>query len=367
MPRPSVVIALVALGSVAFVGQTWANFSKTTSNDSNVVTAKRIFPTTETTTAWDVSDQASGTATNVSDQGALAGDGRTFNTGSWGSAYSATRYTETTFASPLPDGLSISNLAFNFAYKGTNAADTVCLYFEVRRTSNGALLGSHGSTTTPVRTCTTGTGAQSFSEPLPEITTSADANDLTVRVYATVSGSRPITVDQGVITGTASNGFGSFTLNETKYVDRATGTAFSFPYGPAATDATSATYSAWATTFSTTRFLKFTFPTAFVPTGATITGVTYTNTYRSSVSGKSTCVYYEFWNGATQVTSRGSSTSSYSCSDTANNWKTDSISLPEVNTAAEVNGLFVKLFGKDTGSVSSVHDVQTITVSYYLD
>jgi hypothetical protein len=366
MRRRRVVAALAVVACGIGAASAYAAFSKTTSNPSNTITAKRIFANTTTTSAWQVSDQADGTAANATDQGAVAGDGRTFNTGSWGSSFSSTRWTETTFTSALPPSLTVSGAQFNFTYNATNAADTVCFYIETRRTSTGALIQAHGSSGSPLR-CATGTAVQTVNTPLSEIATSADANDLTVRVYTSVSGLRPVTVDQGVVTGTASNGFGSFTLNETKYVDQASGSNFQFPYGVAAVGGATTTFSAWTAAFGTSRFLQFTFPSTFVPSGATINSATLTHVYRSNTSGKSTCVYYEVWNGATLIVSKGSSGSAFSCSDTANNWKTDSISLPEVNTAAEVNGLFVKVFGRDTQPGASQHDAFTLTVNYHLD
>jgi hypothetical protein len=360
------LVALAALASIVATAPTWAAFNKTTSNASNTVTAKRIFPLTETSTAWSISDQADSTAANVNDQGAFLTDGRTFDTGSWSNAFSGTRYTETTYAAPLPTGLTISSLTFNLDYRPNTSTDTACFYLEVRRASNNALLGTHGSTGTP-QGCATGASFTSASVSLSEITTSADANDLKIRMYARNTGLRPITIDRGTVTGTASNGFGSFTLYETDYMDQATGSAFNFPFAPNAADGTSVTYSAWATTFNASRYVQFTFPSNFIPSGATVTGVTYTSRFRSNTSGQSTCVWYEIRTSSGVIGTHGSTGTPFGCSDTANNWKTDSISLPEVDTAAEVNGLIVRFYGRDTGSVGSQFDQQQIAVTYYLD
>jgi hypothetical protein len=359
------LVAVAALAAVAATAPAWAAFSKTTSNASNTVTAKRIFPLTESSTAWSISDQADSTAANASDQGAFL-DGVSFNTGPWSNAFSATRYTETTYATPLPPGLTTSSVAFVLDLRPSVSTDTVCFYFEVRRISNNAVLGTHGSTASPVQ-CATGASFTSTSTPLTEITSSADANDIKIRVYARNTGSRPMTIDRGVVTGTASNGYGSFTLLETNYMDQATGGSFNFPFGPNAADGTSVTYTAWATTFNSGRYLQFTFPSDFVPSGATITGVTYTSRYRSSTSGRSTCVWYEFRTSSGVITTRGDTTTPQSCSDTANNWQTDSFSVSQVDTDAEVDGLIVRMYGKDTGPVGSAIDQQQISVTYYLD
>src|SRR3954469_2757712 len=210
------VVPLALLACAVATVPTWAAFRKTTSNGSNVVPANRIFPTTETATAWSISDQADSTAANVSDQGAFL-DGISFDSGSWGSAFSATRYTETNYATPLPPGLTTSSVAFVLDFKPSVSTDTVCFYFEVRRISTGAVLGTHGSTASPVQ-CATEASFTSTSTPLSEITSSADANDIKIRLYARNTGSRPVTIDRGNITGTASNGYGSFTLYETNYM-----------------------------------------------------------------------------------------------------------------------------------------------------
>jgi hypothetical protein len=367
MSRRSVLAALaLLLVSAAVTGTSLAAFSSTTTNTSNLVTAKRIFPVTESTPPWTISDQADTTAANMNDQGAYLGDGRNFDTGPWSNAFSGTRYVEVTYASPLPPGLTISNLSFDMNYRPNNSGDTVCFYFEVRRASNNALLGTHGSTGSPVQ-CATGASYTASSTPLPEITTSADANDLKLRVYARNTGSRPLNMDRGTVSGTASNGYGSFVLAETHYMDQASGSPFNFPFPLNAAEATSVTYSAWATTFNASRYVQFTFPSDFVPAGATILDFDYTSRFRSSTSGRSTCVWYEFRTTSGVITTRGSTGTPFGCSDTSNNWKTDAIDVGEIDTPAEVNGLIVRFYGRDTGPVGSAFDQQQISVAYHLD
>lgn len=368
--RRSVPVLLVALACAIAAATAYAAFGSTTTTGSNIVTAKRIFPGARSETAYVVSDQATGGAVNKNDPQGTAADGVTSTTGIWATTFAATRFLETTYSAPLPSGISISGLSYDLTWAGTNAADTVCFYFEVRRTSNAAVLATHGSTGTPVA-CMTGTTLTTTSTPLPEITTSADANDLTVRLFMKVTTARAVTVDRATVSGTGGNGFGAFTLQQTKYLDRAAaGANAALPYNLFAAEgvaATATTYNVWALAFSATRYLKFTFPAQHVPTGSTITSVTLTNIYRSSTSGKSTCVYYESYQGGTLVGANGSSGASFSCSDTVNGWKTDSVTLTNVDTPAEVNGLIVRIYGKDTGPVGTSVDQIKLTVNYYLD
>lgn len=320
-------------------------------------------PYTATTSAWDIRDASAGAAeANSSAQNAFA-EALTFPTGNWATAFSTTRYVDFDVNSPLPAGFPVSGAAFNFKYAAPQAGDTVCFWFEVRRASSNALVAAHGSAGSPVD-CTTGTTLKTVGPTaLPELNTTDLANDARIRVYGRSTGSRPITIDLATVSGTQQST--SFTLYTNSYTDAATGTATTYPWTLAAAGGLAyTTTGSWANAFSATRYLKLTFP-SYIPSGATVTGATFTHSFRSPTSGRTACYYLEVYSGPTLVTSRGSSGASYSCNSTTA-YKTDAISLPEINTPGEANGTIVKMYFNVTGATprTTDHDVATLAINY---
>jgi hypothetical protein len=103
----------------------------------------------------------------------------------WTTAFNSSRYLIITFGSYVPSGSVISAVSLVHTWKSATTA-SACYYFEVY---NGAvLLGTHGSSGSPV-SCNTGTMATDTIS-LPEATAVADANAVTVKLYAKSAGSR---------------------------------------------------------------------------------------------------------------------------------------------------------------------------------
>ena len=120
------------------------------------VGAGRIFPGTHSTSAFVVSDTSGGGgAVDRSSPFAAAADGLTQSTGSWSTAFSASRYVQFDLNSPLPDGLGAS-ATFNLRFASSFARATLCVYLDVRRTSTGSVLGTYGSSGSPLA-CASGT------------------------------------------------------------------------------------------------------------------------------------------------------------------------------------------------------------------
>ena len=362
------VVAAVALGA----------FSRTTSNTGNSVKAKRIFPGTSparTTSSWVISDAADGSAASVTDGVALA-DGTLRNTSNWTNAFGTTRFITFDFMGGLPASVPVTGVTFDFNFMPNAGGNTGCFYFEVIQTSTGSVLssGTHGSAASPISPCATGTSTTNYSVPLTEITSSDQLNDLSVKVYGRESGGRPFKIDLVRISGNYTYGgtFQRFAKTSTDTADGSASTAAPWgAWGAASVDTTNfQTGGNWATTFNAARLVQVTFPT-YVPSGATITGVTFTNRYRSNgAAPRRDCFYYEAWSGATPLQTYGSTNSATPtyCSDTLGNWQTDAINMTtEVNTPAKANGLIVKMYGFDSGGTRSNHDQITLTVDYYLD
>lgn len=356
------LLALLAIAATG-VGRTSAAFTSTTSNDSNTFASKRIFPAVRSESAWTISD-STGTTTDKSDAFAASG-GNTYTTGSWSSSFSTSRWLSFAFDNPRAAGISTSNVAFNFDFAPTTSTDTACFYFDVVQTSTSTVLATHGSSASPVA-CATGASFTTTSTSLPEITSTDLANDLTIKVYAKESGNSTIKVDRAMITGDTPYTTG-FPLYEQSYRDQANGFAsVSTPWSLIAQDGTGyVAANNWSTTFGT-KSISFTFPASHVPTGATVTSVTLTSRYKSNTSGDIACAYYETYSGATLLGSHGSSSSAYSCT-TAGGTTTDTITLSEVTTPAQVNGLIVKMYCKENSNKKTNHDLLQLDVNYYLD
>jgi hypothetical protein len=321
--------------------------------------------TTITTSAWNLRDGSTGTLADESAPSAFSGDGRTFNTGNWGTAFSPTRYVEFDSNTTLPAGKAVSGAAFNYRRAATTAGDTVCHYLEVRRISTGAVLGTHGSSATPAG-CVTGTAMTTTSTPLPEIASTDVANDARIRIYTRSTAALATTIDLATLSGTA--GSTPFTLYTRNYIDTSAGGApASYPWSQIAADGTLfAPAGTWNTSFQSTRYLRATFP-AYVPTGATVTGTTLRHRYRPVTSGNNACWYAEVYSGGALIGTHGSSLAPIGCNSSNTTWATDSVTLPAVNTPGRANDLTVRLYFRGSASGSgrrTEHDLTEVGLTY---
>ena len=310
---------------------------------------------------WDVRDSSSGTEANASDALSFSGDNRTAASGAFPTAFSTSRYAEFKYEAPIPAGVTLSNSAFNVRFAAAAGGDTACFYFEARRSSTGEVLGTYGSAATPVG-CVTGTALVSSSTPMPQVTSSDQARDLSIRVYVRSSGSRGITVDLATVSSTALDH--NYTIYERSTTDASSGTPTVYPWG-LATASDNAFYTSaanWTSAFATTRYLRFAFP-AVAPASGTITGATFSHSYRSASTG-TTCHYFEIYSGTTLIGTRGSAASPYSCNSSTTASVTDSVSMAEVNTVARANSLVIKMFVRNSGSSTSRHDLARLDLTY---
>lgn len=355
-----VACVLLAAGGHA-IGGTRAAFTATTANPSSFA-AKQIFPATRSWSPWDLRDSSSGTETDVSDAEAFST--RTTTTGTWSSAWTTTRYITYDMNDPLPAGVAVSSPVFTFDFSDSrnSAADQACFYFEVLRRSTGAVIGTHGSSASPIA-CQATTTILTTTTPIPEVTTSDIANDLRIRVYAMQSTNRAMIVGRAIVDGSTT--VAPFTLYETSTVDAATGTPVTTKWAVSVGDLTGyQSASAWPTAFGATRYLKTTFP-AYLPAGATVTSAQLVHTYRSVTAGQTTCSYFEVYSGATLLATHFSAAAP-SCNATTT-FATDTVSLPELTTAALVNGVTIKLFVRNSGGGRSQHDLFRLNVAYGVD
>ncbi len=319
-------------------------------------------PATISTSAWDVRDASSGTESNQSEAHGFANDGRTATSGSLLAGFDTSRYLQFDYNAPLPPGLGVSGASFNFNFAAGGGGQTACFYFEVRRVSTGNVIGTHGSAASPVD-CQTGTTLKTSTTPLPEVSSSQIADDLRVRVFVDNSLLGGITRDLATVSGTAAGT--PFALYETTITDTTGLTTNTTPWGLAASGDGAAYQSTnnWQTSFSGSRYLKLSFP-AYVPSGVPVNSVSFSHAYRSATLG-TTCFYFEVYSGTTLIGTHGSSGSPVSCNSSTSTYVTDTVSLPEVDTAAKADDLSIRLYLRNsTGLSASQHDLAQLQITY---
>jgi hypothetical protein len=178
----------------------------------NDVAAGRIFRDERTTAAFDVTDASSGSATNQSSATAFGADSRYFLSRVWPTTFDNGRYLELEPNAPLPAGLDTSDVTLNLRLWSDLGTGSVCIYVELRRASDDALVSSHGSSGSPLA-CTSGTSASTLNVGLNAVGTTDLANDLKIRIFARDSSAGAMSVDQATVSGDSP--YASFTLYPT--------------------------------------------------------------------------------------------------------------------------------------------------------
>ena len=320
-----------------------------------------LVPQTLTTSAWDLRDaSAGGSEVNVSDPIAFASDGRTVDTSTPPTSFNTSRYLEIDANGPLPANVSPISATFNMRFAAGAASSTACFYFDLRRASTNAVLATHGSATNPLG-CVTGTAQTSFSTALPAVSSTAIANDLRIRVYIRRSGAGAPVVDQAAASVLTSQG--AFALYDEVFTDRLSGGATTRTWPLVASgDTTYVSASTWPTAFSSSRYLRLTFP-AYVASGVTVSGASFLHRFRRSGGGGSACWYLEVLQGTTVIGTHGSAASPISCTS-GNSYRNDTVSLPEINSPARANGAVLKIYVRSTNGRSSEHDQANLTINY---
>ncbi|HEY8216764.1 MAG TPA: signal peptidase I [Acidimicrobiia bacterium] len=354
-------------GTFSYVVESYysGNSATWTSADSNEASATVNPALPVATTAWDMRDASVGSELDKTDVFYAAGDSRSTAALAWGTAFDTTKYLQWDFSSALPSGLSASSVAFNFRFAANRSSETACFYFETRRASTGAVVATHGSSSAPAG-CVTGTTQQTISTSLSEINTSALANDVRIRLYGKESGARSALLDMATVSGTTAAGTGAaqnFTLYEVRYTDNGAGLVnpTSSPWTIALADGTIYQTSIWSSSFASTRYLKFTFP-SYAPNGTAVSAASFTMSYLGNNSSNA-CYYFEVLQGSTVIGTHGSTSSPVSCNATAS-LVSVTTPLPEVDTAAEANGVAIKVYMKNASSVQTSHDLIRLDYSY---
>jgi hypothetical protein len=216
-------IAILALSAGVGLQASLALFTASGAGTS-FIGAKAIFPGERVTPAFVVGDASGGGApVDRSSQLGFSADGLTFTSSAWSSAFTGSRYLDFDLNASLPGGLAVPTASFEFRFSSAAAGATACYYFEVRRISTGAVVGTYGSSGSPIA-CVAGT-TTSFSTTsiASAVVSTDDLNDLRIRVLGDDSGSNGMVLDQATVSGASD--FASYTLYPVRFSDAADGTA----------------------------------------------------------------------------------------------------------------------------------------------
>ena len=357
------VAAGAALAMFVTTSAAFAAFTSLASGGGGSLSTQRIFQGVRSAWPSDIRDASGGGAeTNSSDTLSYA-DGVVATTKSWTSAFGPTRFDDFDFSGGRPAGVAVTSATFNFTFAPSRSNDSACFYIEVRRASTNVLLGTHGSSGSP-SACSSGSTVSATVSVSPEVTTTDIANDLRIRVYANNSTNRPLKIDLASVSITTP--WSTTSLFERRWDDEANAAAAVVVWPFVATDGTAyTTVGNLATAFSTTRYVKFT-PNQVVPAGAAISSAQAQFAYKSATAGDTTCWYVEVYNGATLIGTHGSSASPVSCNATSS-YVTDTVSLPELNTAAAASNLVLKVYLRNSGSRKASVELVQVDVDYHLD
>jgi hypothetical protein len=356
--------SLVAIATGVFYGALGTSVAGAlfgaSASSSLSVSSSRIFPTAQSTSAWDLQDASAGGAAATSTDPLYAVDGRTFATSNLTSSFAATRYVEVALSAPLPTEVALTNVSLSLT-AAQSGGGTACVYVQVRRASTGAVLGTLGSATTPLGCSSSQTQATSAT-PISFVTSSTVADDLKLRIFMRSSSNKKLAFDRVAVTGEMTSS--PFTLYETSLVDASSGTASTTAWSLAADDATTyTTAAAWPASFDASRYLQISFP-AEVPSGSEITAASLTHAYASNTGGSS-CIWVEIYNGTNLLDTHGTAAEPLSCNGTTTQ-QTDVVDLPEIDSVTEANNVKVRIYGRNANSDRTRHGLVTLTVEYAL-
>lgn len=219
-------IAMLVSVGVAGIGLSLAVFTAPQEQEA-LFGSKTLFPGERVTPAFQVGDSSSGTEIDRSSSFAFSADSLTTTTSPWSTAFAADRYLEFDLNDSLASGVAVSAATFDFMFASSGAGEA-CYYVEVRRISTGAVLGTYGSSGSPVG-CVTGTTLTSFSTPVPAVATTSIANDLRVRLFGKESANAAMVIDLASVGGSTPHQV--FTLYPVMFRDAADTTPEIIPWG----------------------------------------------------------------------------------------------------------------------------------------
>lgn len=145
---------------------------------------------------------ATGTPTTTPWGPAAGGDGAAYTGFSnWASSFSAARYLRLALPAYVPAGATVTGATFENHYRPTSSGRNACWYAEIYAGAN--LIRTVGSSASPI-SCNSSTAYATDSISLPEVSTPAQANSLSVRAYYNISGGGTRTTQHDLLRLTVS-------------------------------------------------------------------------------------------------------------------------------------------------------------------
>lgn len=377
LQRTLLVVLAVGLAS-AGIGGAHAALTSTTENPGNSIATATVFPTTITTSAWDIDDYTNGSNVDRSPIWAFS-DNRSYQFGDSHTSEDTTRYARYDFGAHMKPGLAVSNAQLNVGYHGTDSSDDACFKANVRQITGDTSLG------TSAQNCTTSTSTTNVNVSVTSwLNTTDKVNDARIRLngwFTDSSGGDDWVIDKVTLTITTTQG--TVVVYPDSFVDvtdqnasnggaggmcqsSQTGTGSEGPWGLLSLSDTACLYgnANWTTTsYNAGRYIDFVIPANSVPSGATIYKVTLTHAWRP-LSANNTCYFIEARQGGAAISTHGSSGSPQACSSTTGSNSTQTVQLTGVNTATEVNGLSVRLYFWAAASTMTRHDELELEIKY---
>jgi hypothetical protein len=127
-------------------------------------------------------DSSTGTAAEAVPWSLYASDSAFYASSSnWATTFASSRYLKLAFPAYVPSAATLGAVSFKHSYRSASSGGSVCYYFEVY--SGATLIGTHGSAAAPVSCTSSSTVWQTDTVALPEVTTPAAANALSVNLY----------------------------------------------------------------------------------------------------------------------------------------------------------------------------------------
>ncbi len=373
------LLALLSAGLVlAGVGGAHAAFTATTENPGNSIVSATTFPTTITTSAWDINDYANGVNTDRSPIWAFS-DGRSYTFTDSHTSENTNRYARYDFGAHMKPGLAVSSAQLNVGYHGTDNSDNACFKANVRQITGDTSLG------TSAQQCTAATSTTNVNVAVTTwLNTTDKVNDARIRLngwFTDSTGGDDWVIDKVNLTITTTQG--TVVLYPDGFVDVSdenasnggaggmcqssqTGTGSEGPWGLLTSADSACLYgnANWTTTsYNAGRYIDFVIPASSVPAGATIRKVTLNHAWRP-LAANNTCYFVEARQGASAISTHGSSGSPLACSSTTGSNSSQTVVLTGVDTATEVNGLFIRLYYWSAASTMTRHDQLTVAIKY---
>jgi hypothetical protein len=99
----------------------------------------------------------------------------------WATTFASSRYLKLSFPAYVPADATLGGVSFKHSYRSASSGGSVCYYFEVY--SGTTLIGTHGSAVAPISCTSSSTVWQTDTVALPEVTTPANANSVSINLY----------------------------------------------------------------------------------------------------------------------------------------------------------------------------------------